>query len=500
MFITNAERFLDQLIGAIQVSPSRYEEASKTYQSLCAWFDRDESSLKKWEPNSYLQGSFRLGTAIRPTTEEDEYDLDIVVELLQSKHETSQANLKSAVGVEVKSYAQRHGMGRPKDARRCWTQDYAEGSRFHVDTLPAIPDAAGMREQLELRSLDTEYADSAIAITDKTDANFNVIHPLWPASNPVGYARWFEGRMGQVLAARKAAIALSESRSIDDIPTYRAQTPLQKAIQLLKFHRDKMFADESADKPISIIITTLAAHAYNGEGNTEAALNTILRDMDKFIEQKLGVDWVANPTNGAENFADKWVEHPQRRTNFYKWLDQVRADFVNISAASDMERETVIAEAFGDEVVARGFDKKRLLRDWSKRSSIFASHREAPPWDPRNQGRVWIHKATWASPGTIRTNPFSSDSKAIPKGMDLRFYGRTDVPKPYEVHWQIVNTGDEAQRANCPRGGFEVGAVTTGKIMRKEKTAYRGSHTIEAFIVKDGYLAARSGQFIVNIQ
>ena len=262
MFINHADRFLDQLIEAVQVSPADTNR-NKNYRSLCSWFERDDSTLKEWGPSSYLQGSFRLGTAIKPTTEEDEYDLDIVVELLRGKDQISQAGLKSAVGVEVKSYAKRHGMGQPKNARRCWTQEYAEGSRFHVDTLPAIPDAAGMREFLESRSLHTDYADGAIAITDKTDANFEAIHPNWPASNPADMLAGSRVGWGKSWL-RKAAIALAESRSVDDVPTYRAQTPLQKSVQVLKFHRDKMFADDGPDKPISIIITTLAAHAYGG--------------------------------------------------------------------------------------------------------------------------------------------------------------------------------------------------------------------------------------------
>lgn len=36
--------------------------------------------------------------------------------------------------------------------------------------------------------------------------------------------------------------------------------------------------------------------------------------------------WVANPVNPEENFADKWIEYPQREKNFYKWLDQVEHD------------------------------------------------------------------------------------------------------------------------------------------------------------------------------
>ena len=35
--------------------------------------------------------------------------------------------------------------------------------------------------------------------------------------------------------------------------------------------------------------------------------------------------------------------------------------------------------------------------------------------------------------------------------------------------------------------------------MRQESTSYSGTHTIECFIVKNGYLVARSGAFVVNI-
>ncbi len=500
MYLTKTEEYLDAILESIQVSQSRYESAARTYKSFCEWFSREKSTVRPLAPDSFLQGSFRLGTAIRPTTEEDEYDLDIVVSVNGSKATISQSDLKAAVGAEVKSYAKAQVMSRPVNARRCWTQNYADGSRFHVDILPAIPDAEGLRSILEERELSTDFVQDAIAITDKTSVNYEQIHPLWPVSNPRGYATWFEGQMGGVLAARKAAIALMESRSVDDIPTYRAQTPLQKAVQVLKFHRDVMFADDPDDKPISVIITTLAAQSYKGEATVALALNRALSDMDTYIEQRNGIDWVANPTILSENFADKWVEYPNRRKNFYEWLDRAREDFLRISQASGRERESIIAEAFGDGVASRAFNDDGYLRTWQKRASIFASHRESPPWALSNQGRVWIKKATWSTPGTYRTRPFSSDSKAIPKQKTLRFYGETNVPKPYEVHWQIVNTGEEAERANCPRGGFEVGAITSGKIMRKETTAYRGSHTVEAFVVKDGYLAARSGQFIVNIE
>lgn len=500
MATETARQYLERVVDSIQVTDKKYEEAVSSYQSICRWFERDESTIRFSHLESFLQGSFRLGTAIRPTTEEDDYDLDIVVLLSHSKNDLSQAELKRRVGVEVKSYSDAHGMTRPNDARRCWTQNYADGRQFHVDTLPSIRDASGLRDKLEARQMAQHFVDDAIAITDKTDANYHVVHAVWPNSNPRGYANWFESRMAGALAARKAAIALAEQRSADEIPTYRAQTPLQKSVQLLKFHRDIMFADDPEDRPISIIITTLAAHAYRGERNLDDALLRILSDMHNHIEVEHGIDWVRNPTNAIENFADKWIEYPKRRKNFYDWLDAVKSDFAQIAAADDAEREMLLTEVFGEEAATRVTKRQNEPRTWNKRSSIFAVHRENPPWSLHNLGKVKIKKATWSPQKSIRTRPFSSDSTPIPKNVDLRFYASTDVPKPFEVYWQIVNTGADAVNANCLRGTFEVGAIHSGNLMRKETTAYSGSHTVECFVVKDRYLAARSGQFIVNVE
>lgn len=492
------QTILDRVVDAIQVPDSKYESANRSFNSICEWFQRPESTIKNDHLESFLQGSFRLGTAIRPTTDDDDYDLDIVVTLKASKKLISQADLKRKVGVEVRSYSHAHSMTRPIDARRCWTQDYADESQFHVDILPSIPDEQGLRERLEARDLGQAYVETAIGITDQKDGHYNTIHPSWPNSNPRGFAVWFEGRMADTLSKRKAAIALMEAKSVEDIPSYRARVPLQRAIQLLKFHRNMRFADDPDDRPISIIITTLAAMAYRGEASLEAALETILRDMHLGIKTELGIDWVRNPTNEMENFADKWIEYPKRRVNFYDWLDSAREDFARLRLASYNNAEQIISEIFGDEVKSRYYNSLIESSSLRKKLVLSPSHRQAPPWDPRSLGRVRIVRATKLVRG-FRPQPFSSNASAIPKNATLHFYGKTDIPAPYEVYWQITNTGEEASSANGLRGGFDTGAIYSGKINRRETTSYRGVHSIECFIVKDGYLAARSGQFIVNI-
>lgn len=82
----------------------------------------------------------------------------------------------------------------------------------------------------------------------------------------------------------------------------------------------------------------------------------------------------------------------------------------------------------------------------------------------------------------------------------MKFEAATDLPPPYEVYWQVVNTGDEAASAGQLRGGFDKGTVERGSITHREETGYSGAHTIECFIVKDRHLAARSGVFVVNVR
>ena len=134
-----------------------------------------------------------------------------------------------------------------------------------MDTLPALPDATHQRLLLEQRGFSAEWTDTAIAITDRDDPNFRQVTEDWPHSNPKGYANWFRSKMREVFEARHRALALEARVSVEDIPEHKVRTPLQSAIQILKRHRDVMFSERIDDKPLSIILTTLAAHSYQQE-------------------------------------------------------------------------------------------------------------------------------------------------------------------------------------------------------------------------------------------
>jgi len=92
-----------------------------------------------------------------------------------------------------------------------------------------------------------------------------------------------------------------------------------------------------------------------------------------------------------------------------------------------------------------------------------------------------------------------SKGAPLPRNCSLRFEADTTVTGRFKVYWQVVNTGREAEDADCLRGGFSPDAAARGGLSHSESTLYWGQHSIECFIVKNGKLAARSGQFIVNI-
>ena len=164
------------------------------------------------------------------------------------------------------------------------------------------------------------------------------------------------------------------SEAVQPVPTYQEEKlPLQRVVQILKRHRD-MWANGDEHKPISIIITTLASKAYQKETNIIEALVNVVNSMEDYIEERFipelgkSIKWIANPVNEEENFADKWLEEPQKQISFYKWLEQVKSDINSMTQKRGLHliQESMV-KPFGDKLVAKTFssygDKLRKQRE-----------------------------------------------------------------------------------------------------------------------------------------
>lgn len=328
-------RYLELLVETLDIPLSLYERAVKRHQSLGEWFCRDTSRLKQFNPRVSPQGSFRHGTVVRPLVEDAEYDLDNVTTLDMSKSAITQKRLKELYGLEMRDYAEAHGMLAPlEEKNRCWRLRYADQEKFHLDSLPSLAEEEGVIFSLRVRNVPEELARRAIAITDRRHPAYANISNAWLTSNPRGFARWLESKMGPLADARRLdLVARRVYAKVEDVPSYELKTPLQRGIQLLKRHRDVMFAYNPEVAPISMILTNLAGRAYDGESDVYLAVRGILSRMLNLVREER--PYVPNPTHPAEDYADKWSKDPRLERNFRLWHAQASKDFEQLPVLGD---------------------------------------------------------------------------------------------------------------------------------------------------------------------
>lgn len=298
---------LKRIVQEISITPTMIEKAVDSYEAVGKWIGEGLS----YDVHISPQGSMSLGTTNKPVSDEDDYDIDLVC-LLKDGMQLDAETIKNVVGNRLKeNETYRKKIEEEGEGKRCWKMQYNE---FHMDILPCVP-----KDYYH----EPEFTD--IRITHKLGShNYEDRY-----SNPIGYRRWFEGRMKEILDQEKRDFAIKNQVEIADVPTFRVKTPLQMVVQLLKRHRDICFEKDLDDAPISIIITTLAAHAYNGELSLYEAMRNILDNMTEYISVRNGVYWIQNPVMEQENFADKWVQYPVRKEAFFAWVERAKKELID---------------------------------------------------------------------------------------------------------------------------------------------------------------------------
>lgn len=560
---TRLNDLLRYIAESLDISPTDYKRAVDSYEAvgkcLEGGYDDNAYSGSYAAPKIYPQGSIRLGTVVKPLREcaGAAYDVDLVCELQYQNIEWSSQNaetLKQMVGNRLKSDGTYCEM-LDGEGKRCWTVEYAEknGIGFHIDVLPCVPDpvmGAGIsRSNPGNPDTRPDFTKTTIRLTGK-DKDRNPQYE-WRSGNPCGYAAWFRERnitFGKVAFVQKRTIfentrigasQLPLYESVEAVPDALVRTPLQRTVQILKRHRDIRFSKPRRDdplgdpkfKPISMIITTLVARLYKGEDDLLSALMNTVNSLSHYaalIENRYAVldesvaqrelirrnadgRWeIQNPVNPEENFADRWHEDNQARAKaFFKWVTCVRQDIVEALRTDSIDAlKEVLGDQFGGRVLNEAWNSYEnanrtqssgLILGHSRTLTRFhPPHRQAPLWPVRQSHSVSVV-------GQVKSNgnwrDFGSDSRPLPKHLDLLFRANTNVPRPFDVFWQIVNTGSEAERAHGLRGEIiRSKTAGVGGLTQKEGTLYTGTHWVECFIVKNGVCVARSGEYVVTIQ
>lgn len=350
---------LETLGESLDITPTQYDNLTRSYKAVGEFLQNDPV-FDSYKPIVTPQGSLRLGTIIQPINPNDDLDVDLVYRLMEKDPKWTQKDLKDKVGARLKGSDRYASMVEKKEGRRCWTLLYRDNSdnpkeKYHMDILPSVADSKYVERMTRLFSenFSAQTVDQiSIRITDKEakDYETSTNKEDWLKSNPDGYALWFANRCkaDETVKLRAEAVVPVEKYN-------KEKTVLQRIVQILKRHRDMMFCYDTEDKPISIIITTLAARAYKGENNLLEGLVNVVDNLEKSItKNEKGEDVVSNPVNPEENFADKWPCHPKRRENFYKWLFAVKKDVHAIlDGANKIQIQDTMGRIFGKDIITK---------------------------------------------------------------------------------------------------------------------------------------------------
>jgi hypothetical protein len=161
---------LQGITESLDIPDDLHDDAVLKYEGVGEWLAADDSELLKYAPQIFPQGSFRLGTVVRPLNRKGAYDIDLVCQLGIAKDATSQKELKAMVGRRLKRSDELAPITTP--SRRCWTVEWS--SLFHMDVLPSIRN--------------DDAVPNGILLTDTELVR-------WQKSNPIRYAEWFKDRM-----------------------------------------------------------------------------------------------------------------------------------------------------------------------------------------------------------------------------------------------------------------------------------------------------------------
>lgn len=356
MFFDSSSQLISRLlagtVAVLDIPPELRRAAATEYERVGNWLADYVDGETGWV--IYPQGSFLLNTVVLPRGA-DEYDVDSVCLREVTKDQTSQRRLKYEVGEALEEYRHAHAHLRDgptaiEERSRCWTNCYPAALRFHLDVLPAIPNL--------------DRGGTAILITDRA------LHE-WQRSDPRAYAAWFADQARAEFLEKRVRLAEAARTEPAAIPDWEVRTVLQRVVQVLKVHRNNYFADDLDSRPASVLVSTLAAHAYSGERNLYDAVLEAAEKMPAFIRKGRDGYSVPNPVEPREDFADRWRRHPEQGQRFFEWLGQLGEDLREAESTRGLDRVTSrLQESFGEVPVEKAAaslgDEYRSTREEGK--------------------------------------------------------------------------------------------------------------------------------------
>ncbi|WP_145950060.1 nucleotidyltransferase [Paenibacillus sp. Y412MC10] len=338
---------LDDLLQRVgyklQISKTQRELAEDRYHAVANWLAGDESLSDGNDLQIYSQGSLRIGTTVKPLHRQ-EYDLDLVCEINKDWRVEDPVKLLNRIEKRLREHKTYAPMIERKN--RCIRLNYA--NEFHMDILPAHPA--------------DNTSDTCLKVPDRKAE-------WWKDSNPKGYAEWIESRSHQYTEyVVKAGI-----EPLPDDESVERKSPLKRAVQLIKRHRDVYFEKSPDDAPISIVLTTLAGTVYSGQTSVSETISAVLKGILNLLPRDGSRIVVLNPTNPAEDLSERWIGQPELFKAFVKFVQDFSTEW---SSLKNLQGIHNIAEAlkalFGENVTTEAVKDQTAYVEKIRRTNQLA--------------------------------------------------------------------------------------------------------------------------------
>jgi hypothetical protein len=367
---TMLDDLLDRVGRKLQISETAHQQARGRYKTITDWLRADGSKVAQYEPDIYTQGSLRIGTTVKPRSR-DEYDLDLVCEFKNMDWRLFPVPEKLLDIVENRLRENGTYCSMITRKNRCIRITYS--NQFHMDILPACPNpTAGLH---------------CVVVPDCAAED-------WKDSNPRGYALWFEKIAEEARAKFK--------RNVEPLPaqdTYDDLATLKRAVQLIKRYRDIAYETTPNLKPISIVLTTLAAQHYDGQQSVYEAVRGILDGIIASIPA-YGRLRVYNPTNRLEDLSERWEEETALYSAFVTGMKEFRARWAELNQQRGIPNVKVTLEKMFGERIA-----KDVVGDYMK--ALDASRRSGELGIEKGSGVI---TSAYSSGSSIPRNTFDGDA------------------------------------------------------------------------------------------
>jgi len=383
---------------------------------------------------SLEQGSIPMHTANKAPN--NDYDIDIAVIFEKDDLPSSPLEARKRVANAINEKA--NGFSREPEARtNAVTVWYADG--YHVDIA------------VYRRSEDfwgTEILEHAGA--------------EWSERDPKAITDWF--------------IAEIKNQSPSENTWLKPKVDSGQMRRIIRWIKCFSKGREGWNLPGGLIISTLVTECYKPNNDRD---DVALYDTLKSIKNRLSISCsVYNPVDSSQELTQK--------QQFSTQVKNLKKRLGSVIKKMDVLFDDDCTDAKAKKAYNYMFQHEYWNFDNSKASSKSLEH---------NDGySVSLKMGSARTSGGILTAHNISSGRILPKRVHLKFEATTNVPSPFSIRWNVINTGVEAEAIN-DMGHSSVSTNST----QWERTSYRGNHHMLCEIIKNHEVVA-SSKFNVNIR